>query len=68
MYLANYPMGHVIAFQIEDYFKTHPLGKDMERMCGLGALTPNEWMRQAVGAPISAEPMIKAAEQALKAV
>lgn len=68
MYLANYPMGHVIAFQIEDYFKTHPLGKDMERMCGLGALTPDAWMRQAVGAPISAEPLIRAAESAMKTV
>lgn len=65
MYLANYPMGHVIAFQIEDYFKTHPLGKDMERMCSLGALTPDEWMRQAVGSPITAKPMISAAEKAL---
>jgi hypothetical protein len=66
MYLPDYPLGHIIAFQIEEYFKTHKLGVEMERMCRLGSITPRDWMRQAVGAEISPEPMIRAAAQALK--
>ncbi|MCX5794623.1 MAG: hypothetical protein NTY77_03900 [Elusimicrobia bacterium] len=65
LYIPNYPLGHLIAFQVEDYFKTHSLGTEMERMCRIGSVTPKEWMRQAVGGPISPEPMLKAAEKAL---
>lgn len=66
MYLPDYPLGHIIAFQIEEYFKTHKLGVEMERMCRLGSITPRDWMRQAVGAEISPKPMIHAAAGALK--
>ena len=66
MYLPDYPLGHIIAFQIEEYFKTHKLGAEMERMCRLGSITPRDWMRQAVGEEISPKPMIHAAAEALK--
>ena len=65
MYLPDYPLGHIIAFQIEEYFKTHKLGAEMERMCRLGSITPRDWMRQAVGEEISPGPMIRAAAEAL---
>jgi hypothetical protein len=65
LYLPDYPLGHIIAFQVEDYFKTHPLGQHMERMCALGRIAPDLWMKQAVGAPISSRPLCEAA---LKAV
>ncbi|HXK60038.1 MAG TPA: hypothetical protein PLP42_09080 [Acidobacteriota bacterium] len=64
MYLPDYPLGHIISFQIENYLKGKNLGLEMERMCRLGALTPSLWMEQTVGAPISAEPLIEAARQA----
>ena len=66
MYLPDYPLGHIIAFQIEEYFKTHKLGAEMERMCRLGSITPRDWMRRAVGTEISPAPMIRAAAEALK--
>lgn len=68
LYIPNYPLGHLIAFQVEDHFKTHALGTEMERLCRIGSVTPAEWMRQAVGGPVSAQPMVKAAEKALAAV
>ena len=43
---------------------TKNLGAEMERMCSQGTLTPDEWMRQAVGSPISAGPFIDAASEA----
>ncbi len=66
LYLPDYPLGHIIAFQIEEYFKKHSLAAEMERMCVQGAITPKEWMRRAVGADISPEPMLRAAAKALK--
>ena len=68
MYLPDYPLGHIIAFQVEEYFKTHKLGTEMERMCVLGSITPRDWMRQAVGAEISPRPMLRAAGEAVKAL
>jgi len=66
MYLPDYPLGYIIAYQVEEYFKSHNLADEMERMCCLGSISPAEWMRQAVAEEISAEPLIKAAGNALK--
>ncbi|MDA8244559.1 MAG: hypothetical protein M0025_10630 [Elusimicrobia bacterium] len=68
LYLPDYPLGHIIAFQVEEYFKGHSLAGEMERMCVQGSVTPREWMRGAVGADISVAPMLKAAASALKAL
>ncbi|HAT72140.1 MAG TPA: hypothetical protein DCS63_04930 [Elusimicrobia bacterium] len=68
LYLPDYPLGHIIAFQIEEYFKEHNLAEEMERMCVQGAITPREWMKRAVGADISADPLVKAASRAIKAL
>jgi len=67
MYIPDYAIGHIIAFQIEDYLKGKNLAHEMERMCVQGSLTPQIWMQGAVGSPITAQPMIEAAEQAVKA-
>jgi len=68
LYLPNYPLGHIIAFQLEEHMKTGNLAEEMERMCKLGSITPNQWMKEAVGGPISTEPMLRAAEEALQAL
>lgn len=65
MYLPNYAFGHLIHFQLEEHFKTHALAPEVDRIFALGQLTPNEWMRQAVGAPLSNEAILKATEQAI---
>jgi len=68
LYLPDYPLGHIIAFQIEQYLAGKNLGQEMERMCRLGAITPEAWMRAAVGAPVSAQPLLEAAGRALDAL
>jgi hypothetical protein len=69
LYTPDYPLGHLIAFQIEDHFRraNKPLGEEFERVTRIGALTPDAWMRQAVGAPVSAKPLLDAARRALDA-
>jgi hypothetical protein len=70
LYVPDYPIGHLIAFQVEEHFRTTsgPMGAEFERICQLGSITPDAWMRKAVGAPLSAEPLLAAAGKALDAV
>jgi len=66
MYLPDYPLGQLIASQIEQYLENRVLAEEMERMCRLGSISPDRWMRQAVGEPVSAEPMLQAGAIALQ--
>ena len=66
LYLPDYPIGHFIAFQIEEHVqKTGALGPEFERMAKFGNVAPDLWMKHASGAPISAAPLLRAAEKAL---
>ena len=66
LYLPDYPMGHMIHAQIEHFIEGKNLGVEMERMCVQGRIPPEAWMRGAVGAPLSARPLIDAARAGLK--
>ena len=67
LYLPDYPIGHLIAFQIEEHLKkVGNLGAEFERMASHGAVTPDLWMEHATGAPISAGPLLRATTAALK--
>jgi hypothetical protein len=69
MYLFNYVLGHVIAFQVEEHLHgkdAATFAKEFERVCRLGAILPDLWMQQATGKPVTAEPMLKATEAALR--
>ncbi len=67
MYLFNYPLGHLIAFQIEEQVKkTGKIGPEIERMSKFGAVTPDAWMVNASGEPVSSGPLLRATEAALK--
>ena len=68
LYLPDYSLGQLIMFQIERYLNGRNLGEEMQRMCELGRLTPDAWMRAAVGSPVSSQPLIDAAKAALQVV
>lgn len=68
LYLPNYPMGHLIDFQIEQQVKGKSLANEFERMYTQGRLVPQVWMKGAVGREISIEPTLNAATEALKAL
>ncbi len=65
LYLPDYPLGHVIQFQIENYLEGKNLGAEMERMCSIGNIIPQLWMQNAVGSKISITPLLQAADEAL---
>ena len=66
MYLPNYAFGDLIHFQLEEHFKTHEFAPEVMRIFALGQLTPFEWMKQAVGAPLSNEAILKATDEAVE--
>lgn len=66
LYLPNYPIGHLIAFQIEEQVeKAGNLGAEFERMSRYGSLPPDQWMKNATGAPVGASALLHATEKAL---
>ncbi len=67
LYLPDYPIGHLIAFQIEEQVKkTGSIGPEFERMAKMGRVTPDLWMEHATGKPVGAEALLSATEEALK--
>lgn len=68
LYVFNYPVGHLIAFQMKEQVAKAgaAVGPELERMAKLGRLTPDVWMQQATGAPVSAQPLLRATAKALE--
>jgi hypothetical protein len=67
LYLPDYPLGHIIAFQVAKEVAEGDFGAEVERITRQGRLTPDAWMRGAVGGPISAGALLAAAREALAA-
>lgn len=68
LYLSNYPMGHIIDFQIEQQVKGKPLAAEINRMYTQGRLVPQVWMLGAVGKNIRIQPTQEATRAALQAL
>lgn len=68
LYLPNYPMGHLIDFQIGQQVQGKNLADEMDRMYTQGRIIPQLWMKNAVGSEISINPLLKLTTEALKAL
>jgi hypothetical protein len=68
LYLADYPLGHLIAFQIEEKLNASKarLGPEFERVATYGSVLPDLWMRHATGQAVSAAPLLRATARALE--
>ena len=70
MYLPNYPLGHIVQYQLEEHLaqftSPHDFAGEYERIYRLGRLTPKEWMIQAVGAPPSVTPILNAVKNCVE--
>lgn len=64
MYLPNYPLGHIVQYQLEEhlahYTRPQDFAQEYSRIYRLGRLTPKQWMIQAVGEAPSIEPILRA--------
>jgi hypothetical protein len=69
LYLPDYPIGHMIAFQLEEHMeKAGKIGPEFERVARQGRIAPDLWMKGATGSPVGPEALIAAAERALSVV
>ena len=70
MYLPNYPLGHIVQYQLEEHLaqcKTQAeFANEYARIYRLGRLTPKEWMIQAVGQAPSIDPILHAVKRTLQ--
>jgi len=60
LYLSAYAFGQIIEFQLEQYLTGKDFAKEIDRVFRLGRLTPNQWMIQATGKPLSVDPLLVA--------
>lgn len=69
LYLPDYPLGHMIAFQLEEHMhKVGKIGPEFERVAKQGRIAPDLWMKGATGAPVGPEALLFAAQRALDVV
>ncbi|MFO1078116.1 MAG: hypothetical protein U1E73_10390 [Planctomycetota bacterium] len=69
LYLFHYALGHLVAFQLEQAVggrDATDFAAEYARIARLGAILPDAWMRQATGAPVSAEGLLTATADALR--
>ena len=66
LYLPAYPIGNLVQYQLEEHLSQcatqEEWAKEYTRIYQQGCLTPDAWMRGAVGNAMSVEPILRAAE------
>jgi hypothetical protein len=67
LYLPDYAIGHMIAFQVKEQMReAGNIGLEFERMAVAGRIAPDLWMKNATGKRVSPDALIEAAGRALK--
>jgi hypothetical protein len=67
LYLPGYPIGQLVQYQLEEHLSKcatpEEWAREYTRIYQQGCLTPDAWMRGAVGQPMSVEPILNAVRQ-----
>ena len=70
LYLPAYPIGNIVQYQISEHLAQcttkEEWAQEYTRIYQQGRLTPDAWMRGAVGAPMSVEPILRAVKENLQ--
>ena len=70
LYLPAYPIGNLVQYQLDEHLANcatpEEWATEYTRIYQQGCLTPDAWMRGAVGKPMSVEPILKAVREQLK--
>ena len=70
LYLPGYPIGQLVQFQLEEHLAKcqtpAEFAQEYSRIYQQGKLTPDAWMRGAVGEAMSVEPILKAVREAMR--
>lgn len=69
LYLPDYPIGHMIARQVEEQLAgAQDYGAEFERLYRMGNVGPDLWMKNATGSSVGPEALLSATENALHAL
>ncbi len=68
LYLADYAIGRTISHQIRSHMQGRDLAAETKRICSIGSVTPDAWMRKAVGGPLSTKPLVEDCAAAITAL
>lgn len=67
LYLPGYPIGQLVQYQLEEHLAkcttAEEWAKEYARIYQQGSITPDAWMRGAVGQPMRVEPILNAVKQ-----
>ena len=70
LYLPAYPIGNIVQFQLEEHLSQldgqAAWANEYTRIYQQGKLTPDAWMRGAVGEAMSIEPILNAMREAMR--
>ncbi len=70
LYLPGYPIGQLVQFQLEEHLAKcqtpAEFAQEYSRIYQQGKLTPDAWMRGAVGESMSVEPILNAVREAMR--
>lgn len=70
LYLPGYPIGHLVHFQLEEHLSKcstqEEFAQEYTRIFSQGCLTPDAWMKGAVGCSLSVDPVLRAVDRVLK--
>ena len=70
LYLPAYPIGNIVQFQLEEHLANcqtpAEFAQEYSRIYQQGKLTPDAWMRGAVGEAMSIEPILNAVREAMR--
>ncbi len=66
LYVADYPIGQLVAFQLEEHMKgVEAMGVEFERIVSQGLVSPDLWMERATGKPIGPDALLRATQRVL---
>jgi len=69
LYLADYPLGHLISYQIEEKMRiAGSVSEEFDRMARIGNVAPDLWMMNATGAAVGPEALLSATKNALNII
>jgi hypothetical protein len=68
LYLSAYPIGYLIDFQLEKQIEGKNFSEEIMRIFHKGCITPQQWMKEAVGHELSVTPLLEAVDKALTKV
>jgi hypothetical protein len=58
LYLAAYPLGHLIEFQLEQHLAGREFAQEIDRIYSIGHRSPEVWMTKATGSKLSPEAFV----------